>query len=171
MLKQDIKSTRTFSEKDRFALSSFMCHPNDLSTCFWDRAISVFMKSNFWRIIGKGCANRFILVSSQPNVQLKKKSLLRISSLLCLILIITLIWQWLLHWRTHGGSYVYDWDVAKNQYHKLENCNMTKFFQHWRVPEIMIDNWVHKRHTMLHIFSVIVEQIKSQWSKQSKLNF
>ena len=39
------------------------------------------------------------------------------------------------------------------------------------VPETIIDDWVHKGHTSLNVFSVFGEQIKSKSSKQSKLNF
>ena len=38
------------------------------------------------------------------------------------------------------------------------------------VPEIMIDDWVNKGHTNLHMFSVVGEQIRSLSNKQSKLN-
>ena len=39
------------------------------------------------------------------------------------------------------------------------------------VPEIMINDLVHKGLTKLNIFSVFSEQIKSVFSKQSKLKF
>ena len=35
----------------------------------------------------------------------------------------------------------------------------------------MIDDWTHKEHTVLNMFSVSGEQIRSLSSKQSKLNF
>ena len=53
--------------------------------------------------------------------------------MLFIIFLITSIWHWLHHWRTHGGRYVCDGVVSEIQFHKLENHNMPRFFQHWRI--------------------------------------
>ena len=56
---------------------------------------------------------------------------------------------------------------------------LTSWFANWSkkrvkfiwVPEIMINDLVHKGHTKLNMLSVFGEQIKSLCSQQSKLNF
>ena len=39
------------------------------------------------------------------------------------------------------------------------------------VPEILMDDWVHKRHTKLNMLPVFIEQIRSLCRKLSKFNF
>ena len=53
----------------------------------------------------------------------KGKFVLWISSVLYRTFLISLIWWWLPHWRTHGGSYVFEVVVTKIQYNNLENLH------------------------------------------------
>ena len=62
---------------------------------FGGRSIPVSMQSYSWRIVGKGWADWFKLVSSLPNLQPNFFLLLRISSLVYQIFLTTSIWQWL----------------------------------------------------------------------------
>ena len=100
------------------------------------------LRSEQFEVPCKGFFGRFFAKDKQTGLNWfllsqtlnqKRKLLLPISSLLFLIFLITLMWRWLPHWKTHRGSYVCEAVVAKIQYHKLENRNMCRFFQHWRI--------------------------------------
>ena len=99
------------------------------------------MQGNFRQFLLKLVQTGFFSSSKQPNLRPKKKLLLPSSRFLDQIFLLPLIWYCLPRWRTHG------------------------------VPEIMIDDLVHKGHTKLNMFSVFGEHIKSLSSKQSNLNF
>ena len=134
--------TRVYIKKDpstkKVALS-FIFHMSPLwpMYMFWGWAIPC-------RVISDGfCSNCFKLVSTPPpnsqTLNQKIKLLLRMSSLLYQIFLISSIWWWLPQWRTHGGSYMCEVEVVKIQYHNIENSNMPRFLQHWRIlPKLQL---------------------------------
>ena len=95
---------------------------------FWEMSR---VKGNFDGFLAEDLqtgSNWFLL---SPTFNQKRKLLLRFSSLLYLIFLVSSIWWWLTHWRTHGGSY--ECELVVDNHDNLEKCNMHSVFQHWRI--------------------------------------
>ena len=130
--------TRVLSNKGPFtkkiALPNiFLCRLGDLCTCCGSWAILVSVQDNFCGFSAEDeqTGSNWFLLSQAFNQ--KRNILLQISSLLYLICLVTSIWWWLPHWRTHWNSYVFEVVVAKCQHDNLEKRKMPMFFQHWRI--------------------------------------
>ena len=120
---------------------SFICHLQNLCTCFGGEIILVSMQIYFWRILAKDektCLNLF---------SFHQKNNYWYGFKVCFIEYFFLL---------HLPHYL--WLGAKKKVGYI-----------W-VPDILIDDWVHKGHTKLNMFPVFVEQNKSLCSKQSKFN-
>ena len=122
-----------FYKKKYPGLLSFICHLGDLGTCFGGWAISILCMVIFYGFAQTGSNWFSAHPPSSQTLNQKIMLLLKISSLLYQIFLISFLWGWLPHWRTHKGSYMCEVEVAKIQYHNIENRNMPRFFQHWRL--------------------------------------
>ena len=83
------------------------------------------------------CSNWFKLVSAQPpNSQtFRRKKIFSFPSsrFLDQIFLCQKVRQWQTPWRTHGGSHCLTFWRRNIQTKNLDDGNMPRFFQHWRI--------------------------------------